>query len=124
MDGAVNIEAYIRSLEKEYIPQARAAAGEALYRFASKIITDAKQLCPKKTGTLAASGVVLDPVIEGGGEQITVTLGFNTNYAAAVHEILTNHHPNGQAKYLETPLMAQAPNLGPYVLAAIQEAVR
>jgi hypothetical protein len=30
-----------------------------------------------------------------------VVIGFNTNYAAAVHEILTNKHPQGQAKFLE-----------------------
>lgn len=34
----------------------------------------------------------------------SVTIGFNTNYAAAVHEILTNKHPQGQAKYLEAAL--------------------
>jgi hypothetical protein len=44
-----------------------------------------------------------------------VTIGFNTDYAAAVHEILTNHHPIGQAKYLHRAVEEIKPRLGGFI---------
>lgn len=34
---------------------------------------------------------------------VSVSVGFQTNYALFVHENLQAHHPVGQAKYLEQP---------------------
>jgi hypothetical protein len=42
-------------------------------------------------------------------KKVSVSGGYSAPYAARVHEDLTVHHPNGQAKYLETPLRQYKP---------------
>ncbi|HVS73115.1 MAG TPA: HK97 gp10 family phage protein [Phycisphaerae bacterium] len=119
MADGLDISKFISSLEKEYQPRAQAAAESAVERFALYVVGEAARLCPVKTGALKASWVVEQP--ESDGDDIEVTMGFNTSYAAAVHEILTNHHAQGQAKYLETALKANAPKLVPYVEAELHK---
>lgn len=53
-------------------------------------------------GALKASGVAMPAEIV--GTKIIAVLGFNTEYAAAVHERLDQHHDQGQAKYLSVPI--------------------
>lgn len=53
-------------------------------------------------GKLKESGIALPAEIV--GTKITAVIGFNTNYAAAVHERLDQHHDQGQAKYLSVPI--------------------
>ena len=100
--------------------RAISAATRAILRFAHKVIADAIELCPVEFGDLKASWQI-DDVVEING-LLTILVGFNTNYAAAVHECLTNHisgkvinHPRGQAKYLETAMRANEPLLLQYV---------
>ena len=91
---------------------AKEMLGKALYREAEYIMSDAKQLCPVDTGNLRASGHVTQPEVT--GESVSVVLGFGgpaVKYALPVHERLDVHHPNGQAKYLEQPMLAAAKNL-------------
>lgn len=82
-------------------------AAQALYRLAEGVMTEAKVLCPVDTGALRASGHVEPPETE--GTTVSVTMGFNTEYALVQHERTDYHHVVGQAKYLETPLKASAP---------------
>lgn len=53
-------------------------------------------------GTLQGSGTWEPAQID--GTQITVNIGFNTDYAAVQHERLDFRHSVGQAKYLETAM--------------------
>lgn len=123
MAGKVNIERYIKSLEEEYIPLAINAVAGEYFNFANFVIGKAVEpgMCPRKSGDLAESWIVQDPVID--GVKVSIVFGFNTNYAAAVHERLDVHHPNGQAKFLEKPLTEYTPQLFPRVIAAIEKAV-
>ena len=99
--GAAAIQARLQRLGTE-APQ---ALGAALYRQGERIMTEAKRRTPVDTGTLKASGAVLQPVVR--GREVTVTLGFGgpaVGYAIHVHENLTARHPVGQAKFLESAL--------------------
>jgi hypothetical protein len=102
--------------------KAIAAAERAVNRVAAQTIGDARSLTPVKTGALQASGVALPA--ETDGTKITATIGFNTNYAAAVHENLTAHHDVGQAKYLEAAMRRNAPKLAVEVAKQINEALK
>jgi hypothetical protein len=54
---------------------------------------------------------------------MTVRAGFNTNYAAAVHEVLTAHHEVGQAKFLETAVRRNEPKMDGYIGGYVNEAL-
>jgi hypothetical protein len=97
------------------------AAARAVGQFAAHTVGDAQEICPKKTGALKASGTWTDPEVD--GEKISLEVGFNTNYAAAVHERLNAHHEApGQAKYLETAMKADTPQFAPFVAAKVKAA--
>lgn len=60
------------------------AMGGAVYKEASRIIAKSALLTPVDTGRLRASAFVSSPQRKGG--DLTVTMGYGTDYAAAVHE--------------------------------------
>jgi hypothetical protein len=94
----------------------KAVEGAALLSvdiFGEHVIGDAEQLTPVLTGTLAASGTTEPATIR--GNQISKTMGFNTIYAAAVHENLTARHAVGQAKYLEAAMRRNGPKFNPFM---------
>jgi hypothetical protein len=49
-----------------------------------------------------------------------VAVGYRAEYAVAVHEDLTAYHPNGTAKYLETPMRAMHQELAGIVAAEMK----
>lgn len=72
------------------------------------ILGESVKMCPIEFGRLRASGYVTEPNIGPDGS-ITAEIGYSTDYAVYVHEILTNYHkPPTQAKFLEVPLLAHA----------------
>ena len=72
------------------------------------ILGESIKLCPIEFGRLRASGYTTEPAIGPDGS-ITAKIGYGTDYAVYVHEILTNYHkPPTQAKFLEVPLLAHA----------------
>jgi hypothetical protein len=97
-----------------------AAAIHATDVFAEHVIGDAQEITPVKFGTLQASGTTQPIKVE--GESVTKELGFNTDYAAAVHENLEAHHDVGQAKFLTTSLQQNAGKLGPFIANAVKGA--
>jgi len=121
MGNAIDVQKFIRSLKQDYQPKAREAAARAVDRFSHHVLGEAQVLCPVDTGALKASATATDPVDN--NALITQEIGFNTNYAAAVHERLDVHHPNGQAKFLETAMRANAAKFSDYVIAEINKAV-
>ena len=44
-------------------------------------------------------------------QEYALEASYNTTYAIYVHEILTNHHDHGQAKFLEVPFQLQQSKL-------------
>lgn len=64
-------------------------------------------LVPVDKGILRGSGYVTDPEIS--PRRTVVSMGYATDYAAAVHERLDAQHTVGQAKYLEQPLLEDLP---------------
>lgn len=84
------------------------AVAEALYRTARKTMAKSAYLVPVDKGRLRGSRFVNEPVIAPG--KITVSMGYATDYAAAVHERLDLYHkPPTMAKYLEAPLLQDLP---------------
>ena len=107
-----------------------AAAALGVDRFAEHVVGDAQQMCPIDTGTLMGGGVkdrtaaevAADiPIVVKDGS-IHKEIGFNTNYAAAVHENLEARHTQGQAKFLSAALEANAPKAMPYIGSVVRQA--
>ena len=97
-----------------------AAARLAVERFGEQVIGDAQQLTPVKTGALQASGTTEPAIVD--GESIQKTIGFNVDYAAAVHEKLNASHSIGQAKFLESAMKADTDKFGRFVADQVKEA--
>ena len=94
-------------------------AGQAITRAAVEVmegvVADAKAETPVDTGTLRASGHVVAPAVRASRtNSVTVRAGFGggaAGYAIYVHERLDTHHPVGNAKFLERPFLARAPQI-------------
>jgi hypothetical protein len=98
-----------------------AEVGNALRAEAEIEMTEAKRRTPVLTGVLKGSGHVTGPRFR--GRNITVELKFGgpaAPYAVAVHENLEAFHKNGEAKFLERPLMESAPHLAARVARRIK----
>lgn len=61
---------------------------------------ESQRLVPVATGNLKGSAFTRKKP----DDAKAVEVGYNAAYAIYVHENLEAHHPNGQAKYLETPM--------------------
>lgn len=99
---------FIQRLE-EHQRKFRAAIERAVYKFSAHVLGEAQELCPVSSvpghaGTLKSSDQQ-DEVQTTDG-LVTCQIGFTEFYAVFVHEILTNAHPQGQAKFLETAMKA------------------
>jgi hypothetical protein len=84
------------------------------------MLGDAHQLCPVDTGFLQSTATDVPAAVV--GQSIKKVIGFNADYAAAVHENLTAHHKEGQAKYLEEAMRRGMPKVEDFVIKAIKEA--
>ena len=73
-----------------------------LYQEGELVMARSVRRTPVDTGNLRASAHVKRPETSGG--KTTVTVAYGTDYAIYVHEILTNEHPVGRAKFLESAL--------------------
>ena len=120
MSASADISKFLAGLG-EAQRRVEAAALQAVDQFGEHVIGDAQQLTPVKTGALKASGTTEPAVREGG--KITKRIGFNTDYAAAVHERLDLHHAQGQAKYLETAVRNNAAKMAPFVAERVKRAL-
>ena len=106
---------------RESREKGRVAAGKGLLKLANHTIGVSQALCPVDTGALQASGTVGE--LEDAGEKLSVTIGHNTNYAAAVHERLDVHHPQGQAKFLETAIREVMPKAAEFIGNEVKKAL-
>jgi hypothetical protein len=100
--GLQEVERGFQRLIRE-VPEALAVG---MYLEAESIMSVSKRQVPVDTGRLRATGFVQLPVVS--GSEISVTMGYGTNYAIFVHEITTARHRVGKAKYLQDPLEMSA----------------
>jgi hypothetical protein len=106
MSASVDIRKLLAGLGKAKVAKLNAAL-RAVNIFGEHVIGDAQQLTPVDTGALQASGTTLPAELGAGG--ITKLIGFNTNYAAAVHERLDVAH-GGHNKRQQAELAAAKAN--------------
>lgn len=92
---------------------------ERLEESAAMILGNAQENCPVKTGHLQASANQQPAIVAYNG--IRVDIGFNAEYAAAVHERLDLFHPQGQAKFLEHAVKDGTPKVQQNVQDGINE---
>lgn len=117
MSAKVSIKEFQRGL-RQAGERGRRAAYKAMLRAAEHTLGDAQQLAPVDTGDLKAS----DQVGRASGVDLKVEIGFNTDYAAIVHEDLQANHPNGgEAKYLEKAIRKMYPQLLTYVAVEVRK---
>lgn len=85
-----------------------ATAARALFEEAQIEMTESKRRVPVDTGALRESGRVEE------AEEGAVRLVYGdaaVDYALEVHENLEAFHPNGEAKFLERPILESLPHL-------------
>ena len=117
MSAKVDIRQFQQGL-KAAGERGRRAAYQAMQRAAAQTIGDAQQIAPIDTGDLRASG----QLGRASGTKLEVEIGFNTDYAAIVHEDLTANHPNGgESKFLEKSIRNMQPKLLGYLAGEVRK---
>lgn len=103
---------YLKAGLQRAATQGLAATQQEHHQQAEQMLEQARGLCPVDTGNLASSGR-LETTAEG------YEIVFDAPYAAAVHERLDVSHADGQAKFLEQPVVTESGN----VVSALQSAL-
>jgi len=81
-----------------------------LWEEGQRIMNESVQICPVDTGRLRSSRYVRAPKTH--GNETTVEMGYDTDYAIFVHENLEAFHKAPtQAKFLETPIRQNLPEI-------------
>jgi hypothetical protein len=121
MSASTDVRQFLKGLAQAE-QRSKDAARKALDQFGEHVLGDAQQLTPVDTGALKASGYTEPVTVDAGGE-MAKPIGFNTSYAAAVHERLDVHHDQGQAKFLETAIRNNQPKLAPFIADRVKKAL-
>jgi hypothetical protein len=120
INGLDRVQSYMHKL---YIKaNAPVLVANALYQGSEIIMTRAKKKTPVDTGFLRSTGSVDPPEVRKG--RAFVNLGFEAFYALYVHEDLTAHHNNGEAKFLEKASNESAAMLQKMCARAVQQMVK
>lgn len=116
--GLEQVEANIQRIIKENWKDAK----KALIQEGNIILNDSVKQTPVEFGDLRRSGTVEE--VKDTKKEYEIAIGFNTTYAAAVHENLNAHHDVGTAKYLEDPLMARIDDILKNVAKRVKAGLR
>ena len=101
LTGAAELRRELRRLQKAYPEAVQAGLVEEAYAIEAASVA----LVPVDTGRLRATHYVSAP--EEKGDDVTVEIGYGTDYAVYVHERLElTHKSPTQAKFLQQPLEA------------------
>lgn len=118
IDGFEKVEANINRLIKKNWKEAK----HGLLEEANFVLNKSIPQTPREFGNLRRSGTVEET--KETKTEYEVTIGFNTDYAAAVHENLNAHHDIGKAKYLEDPFMAHVDKIPKNIAKRIKKGAR
>jgi hypothetical protein len=98
----------------------RAGRNRGLRLAAEHLLAESQRIVPIEEATLERSGVA--SVDESAGQ---AAVSYDTVYAVRQHEELTwRHDPGRQAKYLETPYVAEAEVMNGIIAAQIRRSLR
>jgi len=128
----------LRTLEKQLLKAREAAiagGSEGLLDFAEEVMTESLEQVPVETGTLKNSAFVDEPteneegVVQirvgyGRGEANPLTGKHPADYMVPVHERLDVHHPVGNAKFLEGPLMSSLQDFSARLVISVKDKMR
>ena len=96
-----DLAAQLREFARDFPTAVEASSWEEM----RLVMNESQKLCPVEFGFLRGSGYVSDPIITADGT-ILISIGYSSEYAVYVHEIVTNYHkPPTMAKFLELPLI-------------------
>ena len=101
----VDLSAFNQSL-REVRRRHASEAPKMLREVGHALISAGQGYAPIETGFLKGSGILVDE-----GKPLAVEIGFNAEYAAAVHERLDLTHEQGQAKYFERAIREDGPEI-------------
>jgi hypothetical protein len=115
-------------------PRVLAATVRAVNAAGEHVIGDAQTLTPvsptnsKEKGYTGHPGFLRDSATtlpaEVIGNQVSKVIGYGAWYAIFVHEVLTNKHKNGQAKFLETALRRNAAKVRSFIADEVGKAMK
>lgn len=114
------LNAFLKEMEDDFrdaLDEAEEALRESLRR---RVLTPSLRLCPIDTGALRASAWV-DASHQSG--RLTGSVGYDTDYALFVHDVLMWHAPPTQWHYLSDPFDMNWPLVAQDVLLAVREAL-
>jgi len=117
--GEKEVQANIQRLIKDNWKDAK----KALRQEATVIMQKSVPQTPVEFGPLRGSETIEET--KETKTEYEITMGYNMKYAAAVHENLNARHaPGTNAKYLEKPLMEQAPKIAKNVATRVKRGMR
>ena len=109
------LAAQLREFARDFPTAVEASSWEEM----RLVMNESQKLCPVEFGFLRGSGYVSDPVIMADGT-ILISIGYSSEYAVYVHEIVTNYHkPPTMAKFLELPLIYRRDRMLRNIIARI-----
>ena len=114
--GLNQVQANLNNIKTETVKSIE----RTMFLIVSDLKSEAVKIAPKDTGDLrrSASTEVINQ-----NDIISGKIGFNEPYALEQHENLTFQHTDGQAKYVETPLLAKTPKYKAMLDKAIASAI-
>ena len=121
MDGPEGLEDLIRGLGEKMLTW----GGGAMWEVGNEMMNVSKELVPYDHRDLLNTGTTHPPEMSGDGTEIEVILSYGgpgVDYALLQHDTPNppfGHKPGRVWKYLETPVNAASPTLGPAIAAAI-----
>ena len=110
-----DLAAQLREFARDFPTAVEASSWEEM----RLVMNESQKLCPVEFGFLRGSGYVSDPIITADGT-ILISIGYSSEYAVYVHEIVTNYHkPPTMAKFLELPLIFRRDRMLRNIIARI-----
>lgn len=106
MSDVFNSNEFVENL-KVLEAHVKGASAKGLIESGEHILGQGQEACPVETGNLKGSATLDDSKADQG----EVTIGFNTDYAAAVHERDDVAHDQGEAKFLENAIKRELPRV-------------
>ena len=100
----------------------RTAGRRGVLSAAKRLLAVSLPLVPVDTAFLRSTGRA--KLVVRGGDDAAAEVSYDTDYAVFVHEILSNQHDDGQAKFLEAPLHSFSNELFGLIAKEVRDAIQ